>query len=105
MIPRQLLETELARLHDAVLLTVEVNWADGTIILQTSAAHGSWIIVISGATYVQIPRNQPWGPSVCINAIRLQLPKQTLQRIELEMQSGDVISIEGETLSVEQRVP
>jgi len=75
-------------LHDASLLAVHVVWADGRCVLQLETGdRGEVALVFSGVTEANLPRNQPWGPSTLINAMR----KLGHDAFEVELQSGDVL--------------
>ncbi|WNZ59714.1 hypothetical protein QEG98_27220 [Myxococcus sp. MxC21-1] len=91
------------RLHDATLVSVTTEWASGEthvrVRLSEEAARGAEIHV-TGATLLRCPREQPWGPSVSINEVRLLAQQNGLQRLEIEVQSGDVIEIEGDTVDL-----
>jgi hypothetical protein len=89
------------QLHDATLLRLECRWADGctTVYLRTGApSFPEAQIVATGGRRIECPRFQPWGPSVSVNEIRgpMTLPGEQGGRLEIEMQSGDVIVLEAE---------
>jgi len=50
---------------------------------------GEQALVFSGVTELHIPREQLWGASVAINAVRETGP----ERFEVELQSGDVLRV------------
>jgi len=84
-------------LHDATLVSIEVDWATKTTIA-TFRMHPSRIVhlVASDARCVLVPHDEPWGPSASVNEVR-QIGKATGGgEIEIEMQSGDVIRINAE---------
>ncbi len=77
-------------LHDATLHAVHFAWADGRCTMQVATVDlGEQALVFSGVTELHIPREQPWGPSVSINAVRESGP----DRFEVELQSGDVLRV------------
>ena len=78
-------------LHDAVLRTVQVDWAARSCVLtlDTSEADNCQLI-FNGITELAIPRHEPWGPSVSINSLACRGPT----RFTIEMQSGDVLGID-----------
>jgi hypothetical protein len=72
-----------------------VLWAQATCTLTVSTATERNVdYVFRGVTELVLPRLQPWGPSVSINAFRV--PSAGL--FEIEMQSGDVIRIKAKEL-------
>lgn len=77
-------------LHDARLIAVHVDWKDGMCVVDI--AHGTLghcTLRFSAVSHVTLPRTQPWGPAVSINALRQPGPCH----YEIDMQSGDVIDI------------
>ncbi len=96
-------ELEWDQLHDATLLRLECHWEDGhtTVLLRTGDTLSSETrIVATRARRIECPRLQPWGPSVSVNEVRgpVPLPHQQGSRLEIEMQSGDVIVLEAEEI-------
>lgn len=89
------------RLHDATLIAVTTDWASGVthvrVRLSDDAARGARI-KITELVLLRCPREQPWGPSVSINEVRLLSLQDGRKRLEIEIQSGDVIEIEGSTV-------
>jgi len=91
------------RLHDATLVAVTTEWASGETLvrvrLSEEAARGAEVRV-TGTTLLRCPREQPWGHSVSINEARLLSLQGGRKRLEIEVQSGDVIEIEGSALEL-----
>jgi len=90
-------------LHDATLLSLGLSWEDGvvTIVLRK---HPEGRVAISGRGAVRVlcPREQPWGRSVSVNAVRCTSATQGgLDHLEIEMQSGDLIQIDAVSFSIE----
>ncbi len=89
--------------HDAVLLSIDMLWAEGTVTLGFRTASGPKQIVVEEVTRLECPREYPWGRSVCINEVRLgSSPPGGGFRVEMEMQSGDVLVIHGSSVRAEQ---
>ncbi|QDE91730.1 hypothetical protein BHS06_23635 [Myxococcus xanthus] len=92
-----------ARLHDATLVSVTMEWASGEahirVRLSEEAARCAEIRV-TGSTLLRCPREQPWGPSVSLNEVRLVSLHDARQRLEIEIQSGDVIELEGDAVEL-----
>lgn len=82
-------------LHDATLVGITLDWAAGHLTMELQTASGPTAIRASGVIGVEVPRHQPWGPSVSVNEVRLGD-----QRLEIEMQSGDRIVGEAQELEV-----
>ena len=83
--------TEEANLHDATLLAVRVNWADGTCIVEVDhGTLGLCLLTFSSMSHLTLPRKQSWGRSVSINSLSMS----SSGRYEIEVQSGDLIIIE-----------
>lgn len=85
------------KLHDAVFLRAVLLWgkvADARMVFRVL---GPRFIVLkaTGVTNLSCPHENPWGPSVHVNEIRGPLlARQGVERIEVEVQSGDTIGIE-----------
>jgi len=89
-------------LHDAVLLSIDMQWAEGTVTLGVRTANGPKRLVVKQVTRLVCPREYPWGRSVSINEVRLgETPAGTSFQLEIEMQSGDVLAIRGSEIGVE----
>lgn len=85
-------------LHDATLLSIAFRWGDLATIEARFQDAGACIVELTvvGASLLNCPRENPWGPSASINAINGPFAeKDGTSRLELEIQSGDVITIKG----------
>jgi hypothetical protein len=90
------LNAQLGRLHDAVLLRIDMEWAEGTVTLDVRTANGLKQLIVGGVTRLLCPREYPWGRSVCINEVRFGSPPPNgALLLEIEMQSGDVLTVCG----------
>jgi hypothetical protein len=92
------------QLHDATLVAVTADWASGEtrirVRLSEEAARGAEIH-ICGSSLLRYSRRQPWGPSVSINEVRLSSIEGGRKRLEIEIQSGDTIEVEGSTVEIQ----
>jgi hypothetical protein len=89
-------------LHDATLLRIEVDWASSSVVMYIrTGTVGELRLEVAGASHLEVPHHNPWGPSVSINEVRgpSGLPGGP-QRLEIEMQSGDVLVVEGARFSL-----
>ncbi len=83
------------RLHDATLVSIEMNWAAKTTIVAFRTSSDSTVnLIASGSRNAFIPHDEPWGPSVSVNGVREIDGDSDVNAVEIEMQSGDVIRIE-----------
>jgi hypothetical protein len=90
------MEVQLGKLHDNVLLGVEVQWREAVVSLSVRAWSGQKRLIVQAFTRLVCPRANPWGPSVCIVGGRISSdPSGTGITITIEMQSGDEIVIDG----------
>jgi len=90
-------------LHDATLVSIECQWAEGTTTLRLRVAGAPQArIVATGTVRIDCPRMLPWGHSVSINGVTGPLASagSKLARLEVEMQSGDLIVIEAESFDL-----
>jgi hypothetical protein len=84
-------------LHDATLVAVRVNWADGTCIVEVDHwTLGICLLTFSLISHLTLPRKQDWGRSVSINSFSMP----SSGRYEIEVQSGDVIIIEASEMTL-----
>jgi len=92
------------RLHDATLLSIEVDYDIGRCeLLIHPVGEDRRILAFDGFSALHLPRHAPWGRSSAINGLR-QLDAQAF---EIELQSGDVLRIEAASWSSvkERRLP
>lgn len=81
-------------MHDWTFLSVLFEWADCRATLRFRSPSGEEVIVANSVADLHAPQLNEWGPSVSVNKLRGPFPaKAGRQSIEIEMQSGDVISI------------
>ncbi len=90
-------------LHDGTLIGLRFDWDQGRAALIVRTASSPNVkIVASGVRSVTIPRREPWGPSASINEVRRPAAGSgDVPRLEVEMQSGDVIVIEASAFHLE----
>jgi hypothetical protein len=97
----------LTKLHDAVLHTVQLDWQNGSIRLELHAfvnAGEPAVPVVLRAEQVTLfscPRQNAWGPSKYVNAARTRSLDAGRTRLELELQSGDVLELEADAVTAE----
>ena len=95
-----------ADLHDATLEAISICWVTGCAFVRLKTGIKTHIDVsIVGFEIVKVvcPRNFPWGMSVSVNEIRETVLDSSLPvyRLEVEMQSGDVITVDALRFEVE----
>jgi hypothetical protein len=96
----------LSQVHDAVLRSVHLDWAQGIARLELALARpGSDVprtatLLVDGVRRLHCPREEPWGWSTSVNGGRLLPAGGDYSRLELEMQSGDTLLVEGRTFAV-----
>lgn len=85
-------------LHDATLLSVELNWGSGEAAIRIRTGDHALpdrTILASFTRSVVCARTMPWGASDSINQVRGPMPGgDQASVVEVELQSGDVIRIE-----------
>jgi hypothetical protein len=89
-------------MHDWTLVSLAFDWVTGMVTLNLLNPQSQPVsIVAKNATMFHAPRIQEWGRSVSINAVigpeDYSIGKQKLQ---IEMQSGDVIEIIAESFKL-----
>ena len=84
--------------HDAVLVAARLDWDSGTATLELRV----WGFVqpricARGLRRLEVRREHAWGPSVSILEAKHE-HDAARERLELQMQSGDLIRIEAEEI-------
>jgi hypothetical protein len=92
-------------LHDATLDRLELHWKTGEAVLHVRtglAAHPRVEVVGTAVQRVACDRRLPWGPSASINRVRgpIAMADGQGQRLEIEMQSGDILVLEATDVAV-----
>ena len=95
-------------LHDAILKHIKIDWEQGVLSLELELHESirqelapELSLVFYGFKEMRCPRNFPWAPSDSVNGVEVQLYQDNFKKCNIEMQSGDVISIIAEKISVE----
>jgi hypothetical protein len=97
------MDAAVARLHDSVLLSIEVFWPQGIARLRFRSAAGGVSFSIAQFTFVECPRRLPWGSSECVNEVRVVAdPSGSGVKVTVEMQSGDSVLVAGAGIVVER---
>lgn len=101
------LHTSVLDLHDATLLALQFNWVEGTLEIHIQADEtlaSSEVIRALGVRNLSCPRDLPWGFSDAINGAHLiNLGSDSWQRLEIEMQSGDLLRFDALSFELEAR--
>jgi hypothetical protein len=84
------------RMHDWILLNISFSWADGMVVFHLSSNVSKFDDLIAyDVSDLHVPKLREWGSSSSINQVRgPKLEKNGAQKLEIEMQSGDLIKIE-----------
>jgi hypothetical protein len=88
-------------MHDWILKSISIDWGDNRVVFLVSWNHREKRIVAEGFSNLNVPHREEWGRSVSIN--RLSGPSRAQngkQSIEIEMQSGDTISVIANSIEV-----
>jgi hypothetical protein len=99
-------------LHDAILLSVDLKWEENTAVLrfepvQLDTVREERVVIRSSGVYIfSYQHRQPWGRSKHVNRVELrESPHSGFRQFQLEMQSGDLIEFEAETITFEHELP
>lgn len=85
-------------LHDATLLRIDMHWGDPARAELVFRVRGgaSVRLCVANLSNLVCPHRNAWGPSVSVNDLRGPFPVEGgPERIEVEMQSGDTIVVDG----------
>ena len=84
----------IKQLHDATLVSLEVDWKSGELRCNLDVGVGATTIVRllgRGLTCLKCHREFPWGPSEDVNHVQVNNANKNSVVLTIEMQSGDVI--------------
>ncbi len=84
-------------MHEWTLIDITSHWADRSVTLGFSSQDGHKEILATNFSKVLVPRNDPWGASVSVNTAILSNGDK---RLSIEMQSGDTIEIEAQSIEM-----
>lgn len=82
-------------MHDWTLKRIEFDWHAARVTLDLEDSNCTMrTLTADGVQDLQVPRFNAWGPSVSVNEVSEVVPiSSELQRLNIQMQSGDVIQI------------
>lgn len=81
-------------MHDWLLISVCYDWAEKQVLLILRDIDDNEVPLRAKNTCeLQLTHRNPWGPSASINKIVGPTKEERGQRLEIHMQSGDVITI------------
>lgn len=86
-------------LHDAILLDIQVTWSEARAILRFRVEGRVHSIIVDRIRDVHVRRELPWGPSISVNSASLIESPTGGVHLSIEMQSGDLIEVVGETMA------
>lgn len=96
----------IQNLHDWTLKSIEVDWAEGRAILSLKGPYGNRDLIAHAVRDLQVPKAEPWGRSVSINTVTgPDASPEGRERLEIEMQSGDVIAILARSFELTELTP
>jgi len=89
-------------MHDWTLLDVDLDWANATAIPRFCPIGGDeQTLSLSGVIDLHVSKHQSWGPSVSVNRAEWAPGLgNAVQALRIEMQSGDVITVEAVTFDI-----
>jgi len=90
------------RMHDATLISIQFDWESGTCVASFRGAPnmvaGPFRLRWSTVSDLHVPRTLGWGPSISV----LSAVENPKGRYTLNLQSGDVITILTDSVTLEQ---
>jgi hypothetical protein len=94
--------------HDATLKSLKMDWIASVVDLEFLLCNDKRSLVrvtVSNCVNLRCPHEAPWGDSSSVNTIEVTEVPDDVIRLEIEMQSGDVIVVVGKTIKErEERV-
>lgn len=93
----------LPNLHDATLLSVHVDWADGLATIELESSPDVVLKLMAlGLREFSLTKREEWGPSVSVNGVALETNDAGELTVRIEMQSGDRVKLVAEQVAVMQ---
>ncbi len=81
-------------MHDWTLVTIEIDWKQGTLVIQLKNAITSTELSAIGVIDLHVPRHREWGPSVSINEAAISdRDENGNATVTIQMQTGDELKI------------
>jgi hypothetical protein len=88
-------------MHDWTFLAADYDWSSARVTMRFRTAVGDTTLVASEVADLHIPQRCSWGPSASVNGADLSVGTgKDAQTLLIEMQSGDVITIEAAAIEV-----
>lgn len=89
-------------MHDWTLISILVNWIDGTAVVSFRNQKSEEVrLIAEGLVDLHIPKREEWGSSVSINEVVGPVHcADGNYSIELEVQSGDRIKLMAKTIAM-----
>ena len=95
-------------LHDAVVESIVIGWDERAWVHINLAPSGAYLkpprplrLVGTELTHIECPQRNPWGPSDFVNGVEEKSVDGGI-RLEIEMQSGDVIVVEATAFEMQE---
>ncbi len=95
-------------LHDAVVESIVVGWDKFAWVHFNLAPNGAYVkpprplrLIGTELKHIECPQRNPWGPSDFVNGVE-ERKVDGGTRLEIEMQSGDVIVVEATSFEVQE---
>ena len=99
---RAMTASPIPDMHDWTLLAANYDWPLAQVTLSFRTAVGTTAVVASEVADLQIPQRRSWGRSVSVNGAQwLAETGEQTQTLRIEMQSGDVITVEAIAFEVQ----
>lgn len=93
--------TAFPDMHDWTLLAADYDWPSARVTMRFRTAVGDTTLVASEVADLHIPQRRSWGRSASVNGADLLVGTgQDAQTLRIEMQSGDVVTIEAAVIEV-----
>ena len=81
-------------MHDWTLVSILFDWKSARVTLSLRKAGPELVSIIAeDVIELHVPQLREWGPSVSIDKVKNPIEMKGRRKLEIEMQSGDVITI------------
>ena len=88
-------------MHDWTLESIDVDWHHAVVKMRLNGPISASTVIARNFSEIVVPRQNAWGPSDSVNSVRgPEFRSANMQSLEIEMQSGDLIRVVAETISI-----
>jgi hypothetical protein len=99
---KETIEMDLAKLHDATLVRFILDWKSGDFVieLRPTFSPSELMLIAKDISNIHCTRAMEWGISMSVNSVQITELEENIKKLEIQMQSGDVLSVETKAVTI-----